>query len=500
MQYDSAEPPDVRARTMMAYFDRVLAGLDGRVAAVDGFEGLTEAGELARSRLRIDLEVERAQLTCPTLLWDVSIGVDPLEDTRTDGAVQVDEALAWYRSEAMMAAMLPTFLAAGLEKGLVDDRASLEAAVEQWRARVPPTKDALAGVRGKQRKALERAERAWRLAYVELADHVEREILPRARENPGLAGLPADCYAGRLLDRTDVAHDPSALHDTWSAEVEAAEARLAERGAVELGVAPEAVLPTLRAKREGFADAAALEARVREVSETLRARVDVGWAPETPCEPVPMAWDTRRDWYPRAAYSEGELLYDLERIPTWELAAIVAHECWPGHHVQRSFPADQSTFTEEDLRRRVSAAFVEGWAVHAERLALEAGAIDGVDALGVLSDELLHAARVVVDTGLHHHGWSRAEAEAYLRAHTALDDRSIGDEVGRALSQPGSRVAYAVGGREIARLHGLAREALGDGFDAPGFHRSVLASAGVPMGDLERVVRSWVETRRLTPP
>ena len=65
------------------------------------------------------------------------------------------------------------------------------------------------------------------------------------------------------------------------------------------------------------------------------------------------------------------------------------------------------------------------WALYTEKLAREFGFFktepdgsEGYDLLGHFGDELMRAARLVIDTGLHHLGWSRQQAIEYMEYHT----------------------------------------------------------------------------------
>jgi uncharacterized protein (DUF885 family) len=138
-------------------------------------------------------------------------------------------------------------------------------------------------------------------------------------------------------------------------------------------------------------------------------------------------------------------------------------------------------------------AFVEGWALYTERLADELGLYSGdLDRLGMLSFDAWRAARLVVDTGIHHKGWTRAQAEAYMRENTPLALNNIENEVDRYVGWPGQAVAYKTGQLEILRIRQEAEAALGDAFELADFHDVVLGAGAIPLPVLERRVRAWV--------
>ena len=139
----------------------------------------------------------------------------------------------------------------------------------------------------------------------------------------------------------------------------------------------------------------------------------------------------------------------------------------------------------------------EGWGLYAERLAGEFGLYSDIRAeLGAVYTEMFRAARLVVDTGLHALGWSRAQARAYFTEHVALAESFLHNEIDRYIAWPGQALAYLVGQREILRLRASAQETLGAGFDLPAFNGAVLDSGSVPMPVLARDRRRLGRRRR----
>jgi uncharacterized protein (DUF885 family) len=142
-------------------------------------------------------------------------------------------------------------------------------------------------------------------------------------------------------------------------------------------------------------------------------------------------------------------------------------------------------------------AFSEGWALYAERLAGEMGGHPTpLDDLGRLQAEMFRAARLVVDTGLHHKRWDRQQAIDYLREQTGLADSAVIAEIERYLVNPGQALAYKVGMNEILRLREKARSELGVRFDIRRFHHLVLGGGDLPLAVLERRVADWIGTSR----
>jgi uncharacterized protein (DUF885 family) len=130
---------------------------------------------------------------------------------------------------------------------------------------------------------------------------------------------------------------------------------------------------------------------------------------------------------------------------------------------------------------------MEGWALHCERLADEMGLYsDDIARLGMLANDSMRAARLVVDTGLHHYGWSRQRVVDYLRANTVMSEVEIQLETDRYIEWPGQALSYMVGRLELQRLRARAEAA--ESFDIKKFHDRVLGSGPLPMPVLDEVL------------
>ncbi len=141
-------------------------------------------------------------------------------------------------------------------------------------------------------------------------------------------------------------------------------------------------------------------------------------------------------------------------------------------------------------------AYIEGWALYAERLAWELGLMPtNADNIGRLDAELLRAVRLVVDTGIHHKRWTREQAIDYMRANTGLAETDVVSEVERYIVLPGQATAYKVGMIKILELRQKAMDSLGDRFDMRDFHDVVLKNGAVPLDILERIVDDYIDSR-----
>jgi len=181
---------------------------------------------------------------------------------------------------------------------------------------------------------------------------------------------------------------------------------------------------------------------------------------------------------------------------TYEYEALAFHESNPGHHLQI---ASARTLTGlPTYRRHLDAelcGYIEGWGLYTERLADEMGLYSSdLQRLGMLSFDALRACRLVVDTGMHYLGWSRQQAVDYMWNNTATTMANVNNEIQRYISWPGQALAYMIGCREIRRLRALAEDRLQARFDIRAFHGAVLSNGAVPLGVLEGIVLTWIDT------
>ena len=185
-------------------------------------------------------------------------------------------------------------------------------------------------------------------------------------------------------------------------------------------------------------------------------------------------------------------LYDLNSMSRNELEALAYHEGIPGHHLQRGI---QTGLGELPPFRRYGGftAYTEGWGLYSEELGKDMGFYtDPYSDFGRLQMELWRAARLVVDTGLHHKRWSREDAIAYLQENTPNPEGDIRKAIERYAVYPGQATAYMIGKLKIMELRERAREAFGENFDIRQFHELVLANGPVPLSILEEQVDNWI--------
>jgi uncharacterized protein (DUF885 family) len=338
------------------------------------------------------------------------------------------------------------------------------------------------------------------------------ELLPVARpdEKVGIKFVPggAEGYRAAVRKHTTTELSPEQIHQIGLDCLAALQDEWAELGGRVLGVTDvPAILQRLRDDTSlRFTSSAEI---VRTVTDALRraeeARAD--WFPafDIPdciieeIDPVEAGNAPLAYYRPPAA---GGLRPGAHCVLTarpqdryvYEYEALSFHESTPGHHLQ---VASAQTLPLPAFRRFLDAevcGYVEGWGLYCERLADEMGLYTSdLQRLGMLSFDALRACRLVVDTGMHHYGWSRSQAMDFMWRNTATTQANVRNEIDRYIGWPGQALAYMVGRREIQRLRAEAERQLGPRFDVRAFHGTVLGNGAVPLGVLEQLVTGWAE-------
>lgn len=150
-------------------------------------------------------------------------------------------------------------------------------------------------------------------------------------------------------------------------------------------------------------------------------------------------------------------LRDTAEVPSWTLPTLTFHEVIPGHHLQGSIQQEANL----PLIRNITGytAYIEGWALYAEQLAVEMGmyADDSWGHIGQLHDAIFRGVRLVVDSGMHSMKWSREQAIKYYVDHIGDPEASATTEVERYCVWPGQACSYMVGKTTFLRLRDKAK-------------------------------------------
>jgi uncharacterized protein (DUF885 family) len=184
-------------------------------------------------------------------------------------------------------------------------------------------------------------------------------------------------------------------------------------------------------------------------------------------------------------------LYDLPSRPLYSMPSLTLHEAAPGHSWAGLIAREHA---DPDGFRGGGSAFGEGWALYCERLGTEMGMYHTpYEKFGMLSFQSWRASRLVVDTGMHSMGWTREQAQQYLRDNTALSEHDIEEEIDRYISWPGQALSYYLGMTEIMKERHHAEQVLGRKFNLRAFHDAVLATGGVPLPVLDEYLEAWIK-------
>lgn len=358
-------------------------------------------------------------------------------------------------------------------------------------------------------------------AYARMSAALEALEPAAATQGAGVARLPdgAAYYALALRQNTTTDYTPEQVHALGLSEVARITREMDEllaaagltAGSVGERMAALSVDPRFLLPNDAQGRRQALE-RYQQILDAVAARMPEYFrtvpGKRLTVERVPAAQEkgTSGAYYQQAAMDGSRPgtffanLRDMSEVPTWSMKTLAYHEGIPGHHMQIS-----TALGLKDLplirQQTLYSAYAEGWALYAEQLAAEIGMYkdDPWGNLGRLQAELLRAARLVVDTGIHAQGWTREQAIAYMVATTGKAQAEVASEVERYMAMPGQACAYKVGELKILELRARAQAALGPRFNLKDFHTVILENGGVPLTLLEQLVDEWIAHTRGSP-
>ena len=418
-------------------------------------------------------------------------------------------------------------LADGLARGITPPQVTLRDVPQQVRNQIPDDalKSPLLGgfnrpgpnVPGEEAARLQAAAvevyaQEVRPAFMRLEKFLTEEYLPGARTVIAASELPDGkaWYAWRVKTETSTDLTPQQIHEMGVSEVKRirAEMERVKTLAGFKGTLPE-FFEYLRTDPKFFyTDKEDLLRGYRDIAKRIDPQLMKLFRtlPRTTYGvlPVPAFAEksqTTAYYYPGApaAGRPGNFFantYALNTRPKWEMEALTLHEAVPGHHLQISIAQELGDLP--DFRRNGGyTAFVEGWGLYAESLGEELGLYtDPYAKFGQLTYEMWRAIRLVVDTGMHALGWSRAQAIQFFKDNAGKSEHDIVVEVDRYIVWPGQALAYKLGELKIKELRVFATKELGVKFDVREFHEEVLRHGAVPLSVLDRNIRDWVAVRK----
>lgn len=346
-----------------------------------------------------------------------------------------------------------------------------------------------------------------RPAYAKLGKFVADDYAPHGRSHPGVWDLPNgdEIYRYDVAQMTTTNETPEQIHQIGLAEVKRIEGEM-----------------TKIAHAQGFKDLASFRASLKTNPKThAKSREDIldryrayiaGMEPELPklfgllpkTEVVVKPVEKFREKEAAAAEYHpgtpdgsrpGQIFVNTGDFANRSILTIEStayHEGIPGHHLQLSIA--QTLPKLPPFRQQAGYnAYIEGWALYAEQLGKEVGFYkDPLSDYGRLSDELLRADRLVLDTGVHYKHWTRQQMVDFFHAHSSEDEPDVQAETDRYITWPGQALAYKTGELKILELRARAKKALGDQFDIRAFHDEILSGGALPLDVLETRVDNWI--------
>lgn len=526
-RFDS-ELPDLSAGHRERARDELQRLLEG-VESLDP-DKLSEPDRITRETLRSLLSNELGTHVCREELWDVN-ALDGAQAALAEipalhalGTPEQGKAMVirYLRAGVLIDQHLDN-LRRGLEEGYRAPRLLVERVLTQLDellGRRPEESTFLTAVqlpepwrdeekRELRKELLEAVRSAVYPALARYRDFLRDEYLAQARDAVGLSANEggARCYAAKLEALTGLNRSPEEIHQLGLTELARNEAQMRElarrltgsddldRLEAQLAQSPR---QHLRTPEELLEYNRLLVERARAAASRAFGRL-----PAQRVEVRPIDAHREQD-SPPGYYFQGSRAqdrpgyyflntYDAPNRLLFQMEPLAFHETIPGHHLQIALAQELERLPR--FRKELGdPAFKEGWAHYAELLADELDLYSSDEGrFGMLSDQALRAARLVVDTGLHALGWSREQAIAFLVDHTAESPASAAREVDRYIAWPAQALGYKLGQLEILALRREAQERLGKRFDLKVFHDRLLANGAVPLPVLRQVMSRWLD-------
>lgn len=382
------------------------------------------------------------------------------------------------------------------------EQAALYAPYRRMPAGIPAAEQAV--LREEARLALREAVIP---AYATLLRFFRNAYLPQARTTLAAEAMPdgAAWYRQQIRDYTTLDLTPEQIHAIGLREVAAIQQEMdAVIDQVGFKGSFADFLQFLRTDPQFYAST---PQQLLERAAWISKRVDgeigkvIGTLPRGRFTIVPVPDDIAPFWTAGRGGADTYWVntYDLPSRPLYNLPALTLHESAPGHALQGALAKEQAE-QPEFRRKSYISAYGEGWGLYSEWLGVEMGIYQTpYEEFGRLTYAMWRACRLVIDTGIHHKGWTREQALAYLRERTALSEHEVTTEVDRYISWPGQALSYKLGEIAIRDLRRKAEAALGPRFDVKRFHDAVLAQGSVPLPVLESEIRGFIAREQTTP-
>ncbi|TAL64505.1 MAG: DUF885 domain-containing protein [Legionella sp.] len=343
------------------------------------------------------------------------------------------------------------------------------------------------------------------------ANFLENDYMPYARDQVGVSALPdgVACYQAKVKQETTLNMDPQKIHEFGLQHMEQLKSEVATIGMDEFGLEDmSAIFQEAKTRPEYlFKSEAEILSYNYAAFERAKSKMSAWFGIIPKSEAIIKPYPEYRaktgasgEYSPPSEDGTQPGTYYINTYnPTAksrvDQEAILFHELIPGHHLQVAISYEDKSHHSLD-KYLWNAGFGEGWALYAERVADEMNLYtDEISRLGMLANETLRTARLVVDPGLHVMNWTREEAIEYMKQHTAMSDFIIEGEVDRYIMLPGQATSYMLGKQQIDLLRHLAEKKMGNHFDIREFHAQVLKNGAVTLPMLQEQINHWIESK-----
>ena len=344
-------------------------------------------------------------------------------------------------------------------------------------------------------------------AYAKLLKFFRDDYMRHARKTLAAESMPDGkaWYRQQIKEYTTLDLDPEAIHQIGLKEVARIDAQM-QATMKKSGFTGDfpAFLKFLRTDPQFYAKTPEeLLMRAAWIAKQVDGKLDrfFGLLPRGRFTIVPVPASIAPFWTAGrgGAHTYWVNTYDLPSRPLYNLPALTVHEAAPGHALQGALAEEQTGYPDFRSKNYIS-AYGEGWALYCEKLGEEMGIYHTpYEEFGRQTYEMWRAARLVIDTGIHHKGWTRAQAIDFLASHAALSQHEVETEVDRYISWPGQALSYKLGEIKIVELRARAEKELGPKFDLRAFHDTILGLGSVPLPVLEQQVDAWIAKVKTAP-
>lgn len=350
-------------------------------------------------------------------------------------------------------------------------------------------------------------------AYTKMGAFLQNEYLPKARDTDGYNALPngAEIYKYYAKSWTTTTKTPDEIHKIGlqqvamlRSEMEKVKQQVGFSGSLEEFINYVKTDPKAMPYKAAPEVIKAFNDILAKIQPGLKTMFNV--TPKTPFEI--RQTEKFRELTASAEYIQGTpdgkrpgIFYvPLPDPSKFNVASgmesLFLHEAIPGHHYQISLQ-QENTLLPKFMRFGWFGAYGEGWAHYCETLGPEFGLYtDPYQKMGYLSDQMLRAVRLVVDTGIHTGQMNREQAIKYFMSNIAYDEGGATAEIERYMAMPGQALGYKIGSLKIRELRDKYQKQLRDKFSLAKFHDEVLSQGCLPLDVLERKMELWAKNQK----